>query len=287
VGFLQITGVFVGVDAFLNSRVNGLVDPRKLVAARDAQTIQAVLPSSHVNLPEHTGVDSWRAELYGMFSTQGSRDFGQSTFTLVDALMTMHGTPGQVQAAIPLGRCPTCSDRQQSVSGTPALCGSCGATIYPTDLLRTHEEYQHEGSNAAIITRAMNVAERLLALTYLDGLATHSPMALGAGMFVTDGPLAFYGPTAPLKRRMVDYWGKLCTTQTARGFGVPLLVGIEKGGAFVDHANAIAEFIPSRNIMVLDNSYIAEKIRLRPSEDVYGVDEFTGDGSSTRPAPTK
>lgn len=48
------------------------------------------------------------------------------------------------------------------------------------------------------------------------------------GMFVTDGPLAFYGPTAPLKLRMVDYLGRICETQIEAGNGVPLLVGIGK-----------------------------------------------------------
>jgi hypothetical protein len=54
------------------------------------------------------------------------------------------------------------------------------------------------------------------------------------------------------------------------------MVGIEKSGAFVDHANAIADFMAPGSIMTLDNTYIAEKIRLRASDDVYGVDEFYG-----------
>jgi hypothetical protein len=96
-------------------------------------------------------------------------------------------------------------------------------------------------------------------------------------MFITDGPLAFYGPTAPLKTEMINYWRHLCDAMTAQGFAPPLVVGIEKSGAFVDHANALAEHLPTESVMVLDNAYIAERIRRKPESDsVYGKDEFYG-----------
>src|SRR4051794_3801133 len=56
----------------------------------------------------------------------------------------------------------------------------------------------------------------------------------------------------------------------------PLIVGIEKSGAFVDPANAVAEHLPAESVMVLDQKYIAERIRRKASDSIYGKDEFYG-----------
>lgn len=277
VGYIQIAGVLVRVDEFLNARVDGLVDARKVQRAQTRQTIQTVLPSSQVTRPQMSGVESWRVELYETFKRQAIADFG-SPYSLVDALLRLHGKPGESEADVrpELGRCPSCQAPNQIVGIDPTSCSACGGALYPTDLLRTHEEYADEGSNVNILTRVMNVAERLLALSYIDNFARHAPNALGVGLFITDGPLAFFGPTAPLKRRMVEYWGRLCRWLEQQGYAVPLLVGIEKSGIFVDHAMALASQIPPQHVMKLSNAYISEKIRRRPGADTYGKDEFYG-----------
>jgi hypothetical protein len=277
VGYIQIAGVLVRVEEFLNARVDGLVDARKVQRAQTRQTIQTVLPGSQVTRPKMSGVESWRVELYETFKRQAIADFG-TPYSLVDALLRLHGQPGQAESDVraTLGKCPECAQPDQLVRTDPTQCSACNAALYPTDLLRTHEEYADEGPNADILTRAMNVAERLLSLAYIDNFARYAPTALGSGLFITDGPLAFHGPTAPLKRRMVEYWGRLCRWLQEQGHSVPLLVGIEKSGTFVDHATAIAEHVPSGSVMTLDNTYISDKIRRRASAGIYGKDEFYG-----------
>ncbi|SDY72995.1 hypothetical protein SAMN05660209_03598 [Geodermatophilus africanus] len=275
VGFIQVGAVLLDLEKFLNSRDDGLVDARRLQRAQTTKIVNAVLPSSQVTRPGMSGVDSWRVELYETFCNQVVQDFG-SDFSLIDALLTLHGTPGTPAPAVPLGRCPTCDDEGQQVTAEPQNCTNCQAPIYATDLLRTHEEYSEEGSNIEILTRTMNLAERLLTITYMDGFARTTPAVLGQLMFITDGPLAFFGPTAPLKRRMVNYWGSLCEALAKGGFAPPLVVGIEKSGAFVDHANALAEHMSPESVMVLDQKYIAEHVRRKASDSIYGKDEFYG-----------
>ena len=55
----------------------------------------------------------------------------------------------------------------------------------------------------------------------------------------------------------------------------PLIVGIEKSGAFVEHAQQIKELIPAGHLMRLTNDYI-NRISGRPETNQYGVDEFYG-----------
>jgi hypothetical protein len=275
VGFIQVGAVLLDLEKFLNSREEGLVNARRLQEAQTTKIVNAVLPSSQVMRPGMSGVDSWRVELYETFSKQVVQDFGADV-SLVDALLLLHRDPRTPDATVPIGQCPNCDDAGQHVAAEPRNCTNCQQPIYATDLLRTDEEYSEEGSNIEILTRAMNVAERLLTVTYMDGFLRTNPAVLGQLMFITDGPLAFFGPTAPLKRRMVDYWRRLSDTLTNEGFAPPLLVGIEKSGVFVDHANAVAEHLAAESVMVLDQKYIAEHIRRKKSDSIYGKDEFYG-----------
>lgn len=79
VGYIQIAGVLVRVDEFLNARVDGLVDARKVQRAQTRQTIQTVLPGSQVTRPKMSGVESWRVELFETFKRQAIADFGTRT----------------------------------------------------------------------------------------------------------------------------------------------------------------------------------------------------------------
>ncbi|MEU5183055.1 hypothetical protein [Streptomyces longwoodensis] len=123
--------------------------------------------------------------------------------------------------------------------------------------------------------RVMSVAERLMTLCYLNFFADSAPEVLRHTLFVTDGPLALHGPLAPLKRRFVEHLGDLSGWCEARGVVAPLMVGIEKSGAFVEHAEQICEWIPVGHVMRLTNDYI-NRISGRSANNHYGVDEFYG-----------
>jgi hypothetical protein len=95
-------------------------------------------------------------------------------------------------------------------------------------------------------------------------------------LFIQDGPLAFFGGTAPLRSEMSRYWGDLVSSLNSAGLPAPLLCGIEKSGVFVEHAKAISEFIPRKSLMTLDNQYIRERIQAQDPSSVYGKQEFYG-----------
>lgn len=275
VGFLQIGGALVDLDKFFDSDDDGLVDPRKLRQAMDARSIQSVLPGSMIVRPGMTGVETWRLELDDMFRTSGFTESGE-TYTLHKALLTLHGSPGIPATSVTVGRCPSCSAQNIQVTATGATCQACSNILYITDVLRTHDEFAESGSNMVPFTRVMNAAERFLSLGYIDWLYSNYPAALATTIFIQDGPLAFYGTTAPLLRRWLSYWSSLNTKLAQSENLPPLVVGVEKSGAFVEHANAIAEYIPNGHVMGLDNHYIQTRIRAKASDKWYGQDEFYG-----------
>jgi hypothetical protein len=280
VGYLQIAGVYLDINRFLHASRTGLVNARELEKAQITQTVNSVLPGSNVYLKQRTGIDTWRAEFTRAFTDAGITDFG-TKFTLADALMTVHGAPGAPASAITIGKCPACGSAgmpEQTVTVSGGTCTEplCGRQLHVTDLLRIYEEYAKDGENIRVLNLAMNIAERLLLIAYIDGFYRHSPARLSQGLFITDGPLALHGATAPVKSRFIRYWEQLCVRLVDLDIAPPLLVGIEKKGNFVDHSHAITEHIPNGNVMMLDSPYINEHIINAEPDHYYGKDEFYG-----------
>jgi hypothetical protein len=280
VGFLQIAGVYVDIVQFLRANRTGLVDARELEKAQITQTVNSVLPGSNVYLKSMTGRDTWRQEFSRAFTEAGITDFGPK-FSLADALMTIHGSPGKPAAALTISKCPTCGSSgapEQTVTVAGGTCTEpmCNRPLQLTDVLRIYEEYTKDGENIRVLNLSMNIAERLLLVSYIDGFYRHDPARLSQGLFVTDGPLAVYGTTAPMKSGFLRYWEQLCSALDSRDIAPPLLVGIEKNGNFVDHAQAIREHIPKGHVMMLDTPYINEHITNEEPAHFYGKDEFYG-----------
>ncbi len=135
-----------------------------------------------------------------------------------------------------------------------------------------------EGSNRSSLTRMMLVAERLTTLGYMQLLFEdeHNFEVLARTIFITDGPLALHGTVAPLKRRFQNYiaeFGRQCASSGAPA--APLVVGVEKTGAFVEHAHLISHLIAPGQVMFLTTEYI-NRITGRPANNPYGSDEFYG-----------
>jgi hypothetical protein len=280
VGFVQIAGVYVDIMKFLSANRTGLVDARQLEKAQVTQTVNSVLPGSNVYLKGATGKNTWRAEFSRSFTESGISDFG-AKFTLADALMTIHGAPGTPTATLTLSKCPTCGSSgapTQTVTINGGTCSEplCGAPLHVTDSLRIYEEFAEDGENILTLTRAMNIAERLLLVAYIDGFYRCERRRLSQGLFITDGPLAVHGPIAPMKSKFLVYWERLCAELDGQDIATPLLVGIEKSGPFVDHARAIQKHIPNGHVMMLDLPYINEHITNKPPDHFYGKDEFYG-----------
>jgi len=96
-----------------------------------------------------------------------------------------------------------------TVEAGGGTCPWCSERLYLADVLRTHEEYNVEGSNFTPMGRVMTATERLMSLCYLAFFADTTPEVLQHTIFITDGPLALFGPLAPLKRRFQEHLSDL------------------------------------------------------------------------------
>ncbi len=184
--------------------------------------------------------------------------------------------------------CPNsnCSQRQitlDALSPNEIRCPECGEPIYLIDTLRLNEVIDDDHGAGEIISYLMTTLEQIALVHVVKLMWEIKPQLLRETLFIKDGPLAFFGQTAQLcvpMQDLVEFMQKRPDPLSAIG-GVTSYfnaVGLEKSGAFVDHASQIEERIPPGSALILGNEYIyryiipGDEYRDRP----YGESTYWG-----------
>lgn len=281
VGYLRVAGSFLDLTKLKAAEQRPFVDSSMVRRSYRSSAFSQPLPGSSLVIPGLTAQQSWRSDVND-FLVGTPFDSGAAT-TLADGLLAIHGTPGSPASHLPVRRCPECEESFASqpvqIPTTGGACPECGQRLYVSDVIRAADEYSLVGSNLTPLTRIMLLTERLVLVCYIESFITHTQVPaeemFARTIFITDGPLALMGTTAPLKRRMQTYNESLFMWSRDRGTAGPFIVGIEKTGQFVEHAALIRDHIPKGSVMRLTNAYI-NRITGRSPDHEYGVDEFYG-----------
>lgn len=279
-GYIQVAGVLVFLDELWSQRQRRFVDPAAVRQAAQESLVSIVLPSSNVCRKDLTSVRaSWRVEVFELF-----RDYtveGQPILDFFFRLLQLGSRTSPSGEAIMLDRCPAtsgCSAHDIAVPREGSACPGCGTMLYPTDSLRVHEEVRELNTNVTPLGRLQSVLEHIVMLCYLNYLLERLPRVLSSVALISDGPLALFGPQAPLKRAIESYL-LFAAQQLARAnHRPPIVVGIEKTGQFAEHAAQLAPYLPTRTLVRLPDSYIFERIlttRSSPSS-AFGEDTYYG-----------
>lgn len=135
-------------------------------------------------------------------------------------------------------------------------CPTCKHPIYLSDALRLYERIDEEAGAGGILSYLLTALEQLVLVHVIKSIWIMKHDFLREVLFVKDGPLAFFGVTAPLYRPMRDLMAFL-----GEGDDPYInLVGMEKSGPFVEHAAAIEDAIPANHALVLTNEYIYKHV---------------------------
>lgn len=162
-------------------------------------------------------------------------------------------------------------------------CESCGGPLFLIDALRLHERIDEEQGAAGISGFVMTTLEQVALAHVVKALLDTKPAFLSEVLFVKDGPLGFFGTTAPLSkpmRELAAFLGQYADPGQKDGAEVALLnvVGLEKSGPFVEHAVQIADRMSLDSVLVLTNDYIYRYIVPGDpaSADPYGGNTYWG-----------
>jgi hypothetical protein len=124
------------------------------------------------------------------------------------------------------------------------------STWYKFRRSRHHEAVDDELGAGGILGYVTTTLEQLILVHLIRLVLKTKPSLLNDILFIKDGPLAFFGQTANLHKPMRHLVGFLFREHDL------FLAGLEKSGAFVEHAHEIASLLEPGQVLILDNDYI-------------------------------
>lgn len=159
-----------------------------------------------------------------------------------------------------LASCPHCEGTNillQRSSMNPDFtfsCSHCVGCLYLIDVFRLHEAIDDELGAGGILGYLSSALEQILLIYILKSFLEITPDTISETLLIKNGPLAFFGQTANLHKPM----RKLCSW-LEENYDLTL-VGLEKSGPFVEHADEISRKMKSGQVLLLDNDYIYKYI---------------------------
>jgi hypothetical protein len=268
------------------------LDTRRFIAPEDLATLKKLerytltLPTRSIRQTgEPTLASSIRRTIYEFFSR--SRGLAEESLikTLVWFLFQRWEMPPDDSREEILAHCPNADCDAEDLrfhydSPTVFHCPSCSRPVYLTDVFRLHERIDEEQGAGGILTYVITLLEQIVLVHMIRTIWQLKRTLLREILFLKDGPLGFFGLVAPLHKPMRDLTNFLLYPPPSDLDGhrpYLYLAGIEKSGAFVDHAAAIERYILPGSIMVPDNDYIYRYIVPGdPATGVYGHNTYYG-----------
>ncbi len=137
---------------------------------------------------------------------------------------------------------------------------SPSGAVYLTDVFRLHEAVDEEQGATGILGYLTRLIEQLILVHFIRFIHKHQTRLLNEFLFIADGPLSFSGQTANMNAPM----RALCNY--LKEHNNLFLVGLEKSGAFVEHAQEVSSpptgspMLQAGRFILLSNSYIYKYI---------------------------
>jgi hypothetical protein len=149
--------------------------------------------------------------------------------------------------------------------------------IFLTDVFRLHEAIDEDFGAGGILGYITRLIEQLIIVHFIRFIYKYQRAALNEFLFIIDGPLSFSGQTANMHKPMRELCNFLKEDNNL------FLVGLEKSGPFVEHAQEIClsksgiTALKNGQYLILSNSYIYKYII--PGDPVrmhYGSSSYYG-----------
>lgn len=250
--FFQFGALIFSVADLEQLEEQPFIDPDDIAKLKRIQRLKLILPVRNVALKsEGTLGRSIRRAVYDFFCQ--NMDDGR----LIDTLrwFIFQEYVGFVPSWT-LASCPECGarsiglDRAAMAADHTFPCSKCGGRVFLTDVFRLHEVIDDEQGAGEILGYVTTTIEQLILVHMMRVILKTKPGLLGRILFIKDGPLAFFGQTANMHQPMRALVRFLFAQHNL------YLAGLEKSGAFVEHAAEIADCLEAGSVLILDDAYI-------------------------------
>ncbi len=274
--FFQFGALIFSVADLERLSGSRFIFPEDMERLKNIERLKFAMPTRGVVLDTSSGLtESVRVALYEfMRSNPGDEPFVETLAWLIFEEFSGHGPVSWTLAS-----CPSCGQPRVELSRESLdadycfACPSCGDRLLLTDVLRLHEAIDDDIGAGGVLGYLMTAIEQLLLAHLIRVVLKTKPSLLSELLFVKDGPLAFFGQTANLHMPMRRLVRHLFDVHDL------FLVGAEKSGAFVEHAEMLGERLGEGELLILSNDYIyrhiipgrADKAKPYGSSTYYGT----------------
>ncbi len=254
--FFQFGALTFSVADLESLEQSPFIDPEDIAKLKRIERLKLALPIRNIALKNQpTLTASVRRVLYDFFAQV--RDDTSMIETLRWLVFEEYLHP---EDEYNLASCPECGEGNITVHRAEVTkegrfpCGTCKASLYLTDVFRLHEAIDDTVGAGGILGYVTTLLEQFVMVHFLRLILERRPALLGEIFFIKDGPLAFFGQTANMYKKMRALVRYLFDHHNL------YMAGLEKSGAFVEHAAEVATVMKDGSILLLDNDYIYKYI---------------------------
>jgi hypothetical protein len=258
--FSQFGALLFKSEDLAEVNASAFIYPEDMARLKNIHRLKLALPTKNVRFQdENTLQGTVLKSIFEFFS----KNKLEEKHSLIDTLAWFifrrykQGSPTENEKRWNLATNPLSPERnqvtlfeQQMNRDYTFLCPETGGTIYLTDIFRFQEIIDEETGAAGILGYLVNTIEHIIIIHIIRQLLNIQPEALKKVLFIKDGSTGFFGQTAPLHDPMNDLVNWLLSKHNI------LLVGLEKSGAFVDHAQEIQDKLKPGQALILTDDYI-------------------------------
>ena len=255
--FFQFGALFFSLKDLDRIDNKSFIDPEDMSKLKAIQRFKLVLPGRNISLKDDSGLkNSFRRSLYEFFCT----DFGDGCKLVQTLKWFLFQEYSVGLSSWSLASCPMCDARNVDLNRSSMendfsfSCSDCSGKIYITDVLRLHEVIDDEVGAGGVMGYVCTAIEQFILVHLIRIILDVKPGLLSRIMFVKDGPLAFFGQTANMHKPMRCFVKYLLDNHSL------YLVGVEKSGVFVEHADEISSKLRKGQVVLLSNDYIYKYI---------------------------
>ncbi len=276
ISFLQFGALFFSMRDLEEIAQKPFIDPSDMAKLNEIERFKFPLPTKNITLSNQTSLThSIRVTLFEFLALKPEHE---NTFLRTLSWFLFREYLESPHATWPLASCPHCNARgivlTRAVAGKVFRepCSSCGGEILLTDVFRLHEAVDDEIGASGILGYTITLMEQIVLVHLFRTLLSTKPALLKETLFIKDGPLGFFGQTANLHAPMRDLTNYLMDKHDL------FLVGLEKSGAFVEHADAIKAKLYPGTVLLPDNKYIYSYIKpgVANAAEPYGRSSLYG-----------
>ena len=278
VAFMTFGPLMLKLSDLKDIDLQPFIAPEDMARLKSLQRYSLVLPTKAVRAPAAGSFKAGARKTIQSFMAEKQPEMLRA----LQWLLYREWVPsaGKPKGPRTVPKCPSCEEEVGGRSfqhGGPIeqTCQACGQEIYFTDVLRLYERIDEEQGAAGILAYLLATLEQLVIVHVIRSILEMKPAALREVLLIRDGPLAFFGVTAPLRKPMMELMAYLAEKDA----GKPLiaLVGLEKGGHFVEHAALVAPELKPNHYLMMDSEYVYKYVQPGdPTGAPFGSNTYYG-----------